>query len=146
MKRSQGVLAVVAVLVAVVNGRVYYLQNADENRYGDLSYPTPNEQSSRDLDLSFSAGDANEADEVLRPAKKVYTLVTPEKVYGGQTTTYKEELPIARYKLVEAPVRRTNLDDVIVLPGQGRRTVKIDGNNKGEVVVELRVIANHDSD
>lgn len=73
----------------------------------------------------------------------MYTLVAPEKPYGGP---YKENLPIARYKLVEAPVKRTNLDDVIVIPEQGRRTVKINGNNKGEVVVELRVIANHDSD
>lgn len=71
MKRSQGVLAIVAVLVAVVNGRVYYLQNADGNRYDDLAYPLPNEQSSRDLDLSFSAGDGNEVDEVPRPVKKV---------------------------------------------------------------------------
>lgn len=72
----------------------------------------------------------------------MYTLVAPEKPYIGAK---KEELPVARYKLVEAPVKRAGLGDVVVLPQQGRRTVKIDGGNKGEVILELRVIANHDT-
>lgn len=58
----------------------------------------------------------------------------------------KEELPVARYKLIEAPAKRfPGADDVIVLPEPARKTVKIDGNNKGEVILELRVIANHDT-
>ncbi|XP_076639693.1 uncharacterized protein LOC143351736 [Colletes latitarsis] len=139
--RTQGVLAFVAILVVYVNGRIYYLQNADENRYGS-TYPVSNEQSSRDLDLSFYAGDSDEVDNVIRPVKKVYAFAAPEKPF---IEANKEELPIARYKLVEAPVRRAGTDDVIVVPEQSRKTVKIDGNNKGEVILELRVIANHDN-
>lgn len=72
----------------------------------------------------------------------MYTLAAPEKPF---IEVNKEELPITRYKLVEAPVKRVGSDDVIVVPELNRRTVKIDRNNKGEVILELRVIANHDS-
>ena len=65
---------ILTIVVVVVNGRVYYLPTLDENRYADLTYPVPNEQSSRDLDLSFSAGDSNELDNVIRPVKKVNRL------------------------------------------------------------------------
>ncbi|XP_053976599.1 uncharacterized protein LOC128875236 [Hylaeus volcanicus] len=139
--RNQGVLAIVAILIVSINGRVYYLQNPDGNRYGGLAYPVPNEQSSRDLDLSFYAGE-DEAENMIHPVKKVYTLAPSEKPF---VEVNKEELPLARYKLVQAPVKRVGLDDIIVVPEQGRKTVKIDGNNKGEVILELRVIANHDT-
>ncbi|KZC10182.1 PREDICTED: uncharacterized protein LOC107188223 [Dufourea novaeangliae] len=143
MTGNHGVVTIVAIIVATVNGRVYYTQNTDGNRYGVLTYPVPNEQSSRDLDLSFSAGDANEIDDTIRPVKKVYTLANLEKPFAEVN---RDEAPIARYRLVEAPVKRlAGSDDVIVLPEQSRKTVKIDGNNKGEVILELRVIANHDS-
>ncbi|XP_078052367.1 uncharacterized protein LOC144478398 [Augochlora pura] len=143
MRGNQGVLAIVAIFVVTVNGRVYYLQNPEADRYAGLTYPIPNEQSSRDLDLSFTAGDPIEIDDSVQPTKKVYTLVAPTKPL---IEVNKEELPSARYKLVEAPIKRfAGLDDVIVLPEQSRKTVKIDGNNKGEVILELRVIANHDS-
>ncbi|XP_076178978.1 uncharacterized protein LOC143152565 [Ptiloglossa arizonensis] len=141
--RNQGVLAIIAILVVSVNGRVYYLQNPDGNQYGGLAYPVPDEQSSRDLDLSFSAGDSDELDNTIRPIKKVYTLTAPERPF---IEVNKEELPITRYKLVEAPVKRAGSNDVIVVPEQSRRTMKINGNNKGEVILELRVIANHDTD
>ncbi|CAK9810064.1 hypothetical protein ANTQUA_LOCUS6286 [Anthophora quadrimaculata] len=142
MKNVQIFTIVLAIFVVVVNGRVYYLPSLDENRYTDLTYPVPSEQSSRDLDLSFAAGDTNEFDNKMRPVKKVYTLVAPEKPF---TEMNKEELPITRYKLVEAPVKRVGSDDVIVMPELNRKTLKIDGNNKGEVILELRVIANHDN-
>ncbi|XP_076644985.1 uncharacterized protein LOC143354615 [Halictus rubicundus] len=143
MKGIEGVLAIVAIFVVAVDGRVYYLQNSDANRYAGLTYPIPNEQSSRDLDLSFSAGDPNEIDDSAQPANKVYTLVAPAKPF---VEVNKEESPNVRYKLVEAPIKRfAGTDDVIVLPEQSRKTVKIDGNNKGEVILELGVIANHDS-
>ena len=67
----QILLTILTIFVVVVNGRVYYLPTLDENRYADLTYPVPNEQSSRDLDLSFSAGDSNELDNMIRPVKKV---------------------------------------------------------------------------
>ncbi|XP_003703393.1 uncharacterized protein LOC100883173 [Megachile rotundata] len=139
MKRNETVLIVLAILVVAANGRVYYLPTLDENRYSGLTYPIPNEQSSRDLDLSFSAGD-DEVDNKIRPVKRVYTVMAPEKPF---VEVNKEELPITRYKLVEAPVK--GLDNVIVVPESSRKSVKIDGNNKGEVILELRVIANHDT-
>ncbi|XP_031836725.1 uncharacterized protein LOC116428777 [Nomia melanderi] len=143
MKGKQGALAIIAIFVVAANGRVYYLQNPDANRYAASTYPIPNEQSSRDLDLSFSAEDPNEIDDTVRPVKKTYTLLAPEKPFIEMD---KEELPIGRYKLVQAPVKKfPGADDVIVLPEQTRKTVKIDGNNKREVILELRVIANHDS-
>ncbi|XP_034195454.2 uncharacterized protein LOC117611581 [Osmia lignaria lignaria] len=141
MKRNQTFLLIVlAIIVVAVNGRVYYLPTLDENRYSGLTYPIPNEQSSRDLDLNFSAGDADEFDNKIRPVKRVYTVMGPEKPF---IEVNKEELPITRYKLVEAPVK--GLDNVIVVPESSRKSVKIDGNNKGEVILELRVIANHDT-
>ncbi|KOX76726.1 hypothetical protein WN51_11082 [Melipona quadrifasciata] len=142
MENSRILLTILTIFVVVVNGRVYYLPTLDENRYADLTYSVPNEQSSRDLDLSFSAGDSNELDNMIRPVKKVYTLAAPEKPF---IEVNKEELPITRYKLVEAPVKRVGSDDVIMLPELNRRMVKIDRSNKGEVILELRVIANHDS-
>ena len=72
----------------------------------------------------------------------MYTLAAPEKPF---IEVNKEELPITRYKLVEAPVKRAGSDDVIMVPELNRRMVKIDRDNKGEVILELRVIANHDS-
>ncbi|XP_017892714.2 uncharacterized protein LOC108632570 [Ceratina calcarata] len=142
MKNNLTFVVVLAIFVVVVDGRVYYLPSLDENRYSDLTYPIPNEQSSRDLDLSFSAGESNDLDNKIRTFKKVYTAVAPERPLIEMN---KEELPITRYKLVEAPVKRLGSDDVIVIPELNRKTVKIDGNNKGEVILELRVIANHGS-
>ncbi|KOC69573.1 hypothetical protein WH47_05516 [Habropoda laboriosa] len=139
MKNVEISAIVSAILVVAVNGRVFYLPSLDENRYTDLTYPVPSEQSSRDLDLSFAAGDSNEFENKMRSLKKVYTLAAPEKPF---VEVNKEELPITRYKLVEAPVKRVGSDDIIVVP---ELTLKIDGNNKGEVILELRVIANHDT-
>ncbi|CAK9804985.1 hypothetical protein ANTPLA_LOCUS4278 [Anthophora plagiata] len=76
----------------------------------------------------------------MRPVKKVYTLVAPEKPFAEMN---KEELSNTCYKLVEAPIKRS--DDVIEVPELNRKTLKIDGNNKGEVILELHVIVNHDN-
>ncbi|XP_012164590.1 uncharacterized protein LOC126915420 [Bombus affinis] len=135
-------VSILTTFVVVVNGRVYYLPTLDQNRYDDLTFPVPNEQSSRDLDLSFFAGDSSDPDSKIHPVKKVYTLVAPEKPV---MEVNKEELPITRYKLVEAPVKRVGSDDIIMVPEVNRKMVKIDRNNKGEVILELRVIANHDT-
>ncbi|XP_060821071.1 uncharacterized protein LOC132909888 [Bombus pascuorum] len=142
MKNGWIFVSILTTFVVVVNGRVYYLPTLDENRYDDLTYPIPNEQSSRDLDLSFFAGDSSEPDSKIHPVKKVYTLVAPEKPV---MEVNKEELPITRYKLVEAPVKRVGSDDIIMVPEVNRKMVKIDRNSKGEVILELRVIANHDT-
>lgn len=85
-------LIILAILAVAVNGRVYYLPGMDENRYSDLAYPVPNEQSSRDLDLSFSAGDSDETENKLRPVKKVSRFVafkcswnksTPQEIHNS---------------------------------------------------------------
>ncbi|XP_033206723.2 uncharacterized protein LOC117166663 [Bombus vancouverensis nearcticus] len=142
MKNGWIFVSILATFVVVVNGRVYYLPALDQNRYDDLTFPVPNEQSSRDLDLSFFAGDSSDPDSKIHPVKKVYTLVAPEKPV---MEVNKEEVPITRYKLVEAPVKRVGSDDIIMVPEVNRKMVKIDRNNKGEVILELRVIANHDT-
>ncbi|XP_003486339.1 uncharacterized protein LOC100743176 [Bombus impatiens] len=142
MKNGWIFVSILTTFVVVVNGRVYYLPTLDQNRYDDLTFPVPNEQSSRDLDLSFFAGDSSDPDSKIHPVKKVYTLVAPEKPV---MEVNKEEVPITRYKLVEAPVKRVGSDDIIMVPEVNRKMVKIDRNNKGEVILELRVIANHDT-
>jgi len=71
---KNAILLVVAVfIVARVDGRVYYLENVDRPSFvrgNDAIYPIVEQQASRDLDLSFSAGDPAE-NEVVSPTKKV---------------------------------------------------------------------------
>ncbi|KAL0112497.1 hypothetical protein PUN28_012071 [Cardiocondyla obscurior] len=134
------VLLVIAISIAsYVDGRVYYLENARNN---DAIYPIAEQQASRDLDLAFSAGDPLENANV--PAtKKMYTLVEPEKPYVELNRD--TDRPVAYYKLTEPATRRGNFDDVILVPQGGRKFMRGNGNNKGEVILELRVVANHDS-
>lgn len=73
-------MSILTTFVVVVNGRVYYLPTLDQNRYDDLTFPVPNEQSSRDLDLSFFAGDSSDPDSKIHPVKKVSRFV-PVKFY-----------------------------------------------------------------
>ncbi|KMQ98140.1 hypothetical protein RF55_1502 [Lasius niger] len=138
------ILFVVAVSIAsYADGRVYYLENLDGARNNDAIYPIVEQQASRDLDLAFSAGDPVENENVLSPARKMYTLIAPEKPYIELSRDTSR--PIA-YRLTEsAPIRRGNFDDVILVPQGGRKLMKLNGNDKGEVILELRVIANHDS-
>lgn len=73
----------------------------------------------------------------------MYTVAGAEKPF---IEVNKEELPpITRYKLVEAPVKRVGSNDVIVIPESSRKIAKIDRNNKNEVILKPRVIANHDT-
>ncbi|XP_020291638.1 uncharacterized protein LOC109858614 [Pseudomyrmex gracilis] len=137
------VVAVVVVVVSV-NGRVYYLENLDGSRNNDATfYPIAEPQASRDLDLSFSAGDPVENENAVSPIKKVYTLVAPEKSYIELNRD--ADRPIAYYRLTGPSARRSGYDDVFLVP-QGSRKLKLNGNNnKGEVILELRVVANHNS-
>ncbi|XP_029174531.1 uncharacterized protein LOC114943127 [Nylanderia fulva] len=141
------ILFVVIVFIAsYADGKVYYLENLAEARNNDAIYPIVEPQASRDLDLAFSAGDPVENENVVSPAKKVFTLVAPDKPYVELNRDTNR--PIAYYRLTESsPIRRGNLDDVILVPqGNGnRKLMKLNGNDKGEVILELRVIANHDS-
>lgn len=76
---------------------------------------------------------------------QMYALVAPEKPYVESSED--ADRPVAYYGLLaEQPAtRRGNLDDVILVPQGGRKSMRLNGNNKGEVILELRVIANHDS-
>ncbi|XP_011645896.1 uncharacterized protein LOC105432674 [Pogonomyrmex barbatus] len=140
---KNAILFVVAVSVTTcIDGKVYYLENLDDARNNEAIYPIVEQQASRDLDLAFSAGDSVENDNVASPVRKVYTFVAPEKphVELGRDPVR----PVTYYKLTE-PSRRGSFDDVILVPQGGRKLMKLNGNNKGEVILELRVIANHDS-
>ncbi|XP_011869344.1 PREDICTED: uncharacterized protein LOC105562844 [Vollenhovia emeryi] len=137
-----------AIAVSVANyadGRVYYLENLDDfgARSNDAIYPMVEQQASRDLDLAFSAGDPLDRENVVSPGRKIYTVVAPEKPYVESNRD--ADRPVAYYRLTEPATRRGNLDDVILVPQGGRKLMKLNGNNKGEVILELRVIANHDS-
>ncbi|XP_011175534.2 uncharacterized protein LOC105207661 [Solenopsis invicta] len=138
------ILFVIAVSVATcADGRVYYLaESLDDGRNSDAIYPIAEQQASRDLDLAFSAGDPLGNGNVLPPTRKVYTLVAPEKSY----VELNRDADRPYYRLTEPATRRGGgLDDVILIPQAGRKLMKLNGNNKGEVILELRVIANHDS-
>lgn len=74
---------------------------------------------------------------------QVYALVAPEKPYVELSRD--ADRPVAYYRLTEPATRRGNIDDVILVPQGSRKLMKLNGNNKGEVILELRVIANHDS-
>lgn len=80
---------------------------------------------------------------VLCRLNQVYTLVAPEKSYVELSRD--ADRPIAYHRLTGLTTRRGNLDDVILVPQGGRKLMKLNDNNKGEVILELRVIANHDS-
>ncbi|EFN83406.1 uncharacterized protein LOC105184257 [Harpegnathos saltator] len=142
MRRAILFVLVVSVATRQADGKVYYLENVDGPRNNDAAIL---EQSSRDLDLAFSAGEPLlENENVVTPTRKVYTVIAPEKPYIELSR--ETDRPIAYYRLGE-PVagRRNGYDDVIFLPERGRKSMKLNGNNKGEVILELRVIANHDS-
>ncbi|XP_070171998.1 uncharacterized protein [Polyergus mexicanus] len=143
--RNVILFAIAVSIASYADGRVYYLENFDGARNNDAIYPIMEQPASRDLDLTFSAGDPIENEKnVVSSARKVYTLIAPEKPYIESNRD--ADRPIAYYKLTEpAPTRRGNLDDVILVPQGARKLMKLNGNNKGEVILELRVIANHDS-
>lgn len=70
------------------------------------------------------------------------TFIAPEKPYIELNRDANR--PIAYYRLTEPiPTRRDNFD-VILVPQGGWKLMKLNGN-KGEVILELRVIVNHDS-
>ncbi|KYN42587.1 hypothetical protein ALC56_02922 [Trachymyrmex septentrionalis] len=142
---KKAILLVIALSIATyADGRVYYLENVDGTRDNDAIYPIVEQQASRDLDLAFSAGDSLENENVISPTRKVYTLVTPEKPYVGLTRDV--DRPVAYHRLSGEPAaRRGSFDDVILIPQGGRKLMKLNGNNNGELILELRVIANHDS-
>lgn len=78
---KNAILLMIAVsIVTCADGRVYYLENLDGPnliRGNDAIYPIAEQQASRDLDLSFTAGDPIE-NEIVRqapPKKKVSRII-----------------------------------------------------------------------
>lgn len=68
MRRAILFVLVVSVATRQADGRVYYLENVDGPRNNDAIL----EQSSRDLDLAFSAGEPFvENENVVSPTRKV---------------------------------------------------------------------------
>jgi len=76
-------------------------------------------------------------------ADQIYTLVAPEKPYIELNRD--ADRPVAYYRLTEPATRKGSFDDIVLVPQGDRKLMKLNGNNKGEVILELRVIANHDS-
>lgn len=74
----------------------------------------------------------------------MYNVIAPEKSTFVELSR-EADRPIAYYRLTEPTARRDSFDDVILIPEEGRRPMKLNSNNKGEVILELRVIANHDN-
>lgn len=64
--RNVILLAIAVSIAAHADGRVYYMENLDGVRN-----PLADQQSSRDLDLTFSAGDPVENENNVAPIKKV---------------------------------------------------------------------------
>lgn len=53
--------------------------------------------------------------------------------------------PRAYYKLIEVPERRSRLEEVTPEPKRKLKFNQLDGERKGEVILELRVITNNDA-
>ena len=73
MERRFVYIFVLVLVINYVNGRVYYVDDSGSNPGNEPIYPVVDnfEQSSRDLDLSFSVGDPNEGENIRPSVKKV---------------------------------------------------------------------------
>ncbi|XP_015590055.1 uncharacterized protein LOC107265275 [Cephus cinctus] len=143
--KTVSLIIVFAINIAV--GRVYYVDNIDNLRNNNPVFGNLDnfEQSSRDLDLSFSAGDSDDSNDLkdhIRPIKKVYNYAVP----GTSLLNVNKDIehPATYYKIFEFPTGRTAFEEVLPNFGRNRKFMK---NNvrKGEVILEIRVIANNDA-
>ncbi|XP_034949249.1 uncharacterized protein [Chelonus insularis] len=124
----------ILVILTIVNARIVYV---DPSR--DYYSNKHEEQASKDLDMTFFAGDPSEFDEkeYIYPFKKVY--FSPERPIVDMT--HEMDYPVY-YKMSEvtAPKRKIIYSDVS--PWQRTPKVMYLNNPKGEIVLELRVSAN----
>lgn len=76
---------------------------------------------------------------------QIYALVASERPYV-ELNRDTDRPYYTYYKLAEPTIRRSSIDDALYVPvpQAGRKLMKLNGNNKGEVILELRVLANHD--
>ncbi|XP_011311526.1 uncharacterized protein [Fopius arisanus] len=123
----------VILTIKPVHSRVLYL---DPRSDFSPIYPDDTEQASRDLDLTFFAGESGENAEQIHPARK--TIIYPsERSLAGNL-----ERPMY-YRISEGPVKRVVYPDP--QPYERNRNLMRLNPQKGEVVLELRVIANNNN-
>ncbi|KAH0534290.1 hypothetical protein KQX54_002652 [Cotesia glomerata] len=99
---------------SMVNARFVFLREPKSNDDFLEGY-----QESKDLDLSFFAGEENE--------DLIKKISTPEN------PTMTKEAPIV-YNLIRAPSKEEKYQ---------RKLIKLNNSQKGEIILELRVIANN---
>ncbi|XP_043277395.1 uncharacterized protein [Venturia canescens] len=141
--------------VFYVDGAANYAPNPLRTSYiYPLNYQPneePIEQSSRDLDMSFSAGDPLELPNdrgFLYPGMSRNVRPYPNRQEEPIIEVSRDyDRPASTHKLVDIPARRIIYGDQY--PLLNRRVIRIDNNEgarKGEVVLELRVTANSKND
>ncbi|XP_051175716.1 uncharacterized protein LOC127290915 [Leptopilina boulardi] len=148
MKHRFVYIFVLVLVISSAIGRVYYVDNTNSIPANEpINFVDENvEQSSRDLDLSFAAGDFNDGLENYRPAvKKVYAYGVPEL---RQFVDNSKDIvrPPAYYRISEVPPTRksSGWGEMFFVPERNRKLVKLNNGHKGEVLLELRVTANND--
>ncbi|XP_046749257.1 uncharacterized protein LOC124413012 [Diprion similis] len=159
MIRAEMIVPIIVVLLyllrhSVANARVFYLDEpaAKEDIIG---YENLNdfEQSSRDLDLSFSTGDTssnynNYHRDVGLPIFKRINPVRPYGILEQKYAEIKQEMdrPHVYYKLIEVPEQRPRFKEVVVDPRENAKWAQVfREDRKGEVILELRIITNNDA-
>ncbi|XP_057335476.1 uncharacterized protein LOC130674221 [Microplitis mediator] len=151
------IMFILMIFLTITNARSVYL-NEPKNNYGNRghsNYPEENhfnnnnEQSSRDLDLSFSLGGDDEIDKTVSPLiQKVYLPEYPE-------ITRELENPTVYYKLTQVPMpllssssSKRILYEPAMLPLQYQRNhklIKLNNSQKGEIILEFRVTVNNNN-
>ncbi|XP_015518030.1 uncharacterized protein LOC124307599 [Neodiprion virginianus] len=158
MTRAEMIVPIIVVLSyllghSVANARVFYL---DESTKGDvIGYENFNdlEQSSRDLDLSFSTGDtsSNYNNYHREAGFPIFKRINPVRPYGIPEQKYvkiKEDMdrPHVYYNLIEVPEERPRFKGILVDPRENAKWSQVSTEDrKGEVILELRIITNNDA-
>ncbi|XP_012268610.2 uncharacterized protein LOC105693344 [Athalia rosae] len=145
-----------------VNGRVYYVDDSQNNvgiGYDNTNNINDNsEQSSRDLDLSFSSGaeltpENNQREVVVPILTRIHQMQHPYGIPERRYSEINKEIdhpyiaPHSYYKLIEVPeTRPPRFEEIIVQPKRNAKfPVRFNGDQKGQVILELRVITNNDA-
>ncbi|XP_015118013.1 uncharacterized protein LOC107041789 [Diachasma alloeum] len=130
----------VILTIELVNSRVLYLDTPRSNYYPVYPDEAGTEQASRDLDVTFSAGESGETEEQVYPPRK--TIIYPPSERSIYDLGSDLDRPIY-YRAPEFPVRRI----LYAEPPSERnhKLMRLNNPHKGEVVLELRVIANNNN-
>ena len=90
---------------------------------------------------------------IKTPKTFIILLFIPEQVYTQENPdrsvhelNYEYERPVAYYKVAETPAHRNVYGDQFPVAGRNRKVMKLNNEqHKGEIVLELRVIANNNN-